>query len=748
MVLAAVPALGQDAQQERAFLELVVNGVSKAHVLVVVRPDDALIGVETLADAGVGQIGGRREPVNGDTFVSLASLAPGITYLVDERELRMLLTVRPALLGRIVRDLQSGVPADLEYRSTTSLFTNYAITTGPGQSSELFTESALSARGLLFYTTATTGPRGTIRGTSSVTVDQRSSLRRWVVGDSFVASGPLGGDAQIAGVTVSREFSLAPYFVRHPTLSLSTPLQTESTVEVYVNGRLVSQEQVAPGQLDLRSLPLTTGYNDTRIVVRDPFGGTQEMNTSYYLTTSVLAPGLHDYQYSVGWRRASFGTRSWDYTEPIVLARHRVGITDSLTLGGRAEGDRRLISLGSTANLRLPIGEIEAAVAASRAAAGQGAAGQVGYMYSGRLLHWGGSVRHSAGDYRSLSTLARGRAPVTELGVFGGLPLGGGSSLTLQYSRAAWSEQARQSSLSMQASARLGQQLSLVASAARLERAGHRGLDASVGVSMALGSRTTASASVVRGLDGTRSAYDLQRSLASGSGVGYRLHAEGGAQATASGAVQYQGPYGRYEVRRDAIGGAGQATINASGAVVAVGGRLYASRAVRNSFALVRVPGVTDVRGFSSNQEIGRTDRRGDLLVPDLLPYYGNKLQISDSDIPLEYVVSNVEVTLAPPYRGGAVVLFPVRRVQYATGTVVVGDGAATRAPAFADLTVTAGEESFSSPIGRGGQFYFENLPAGDHPAVVVEGERSCAFTLRVPVSDQTAMALGSFTCE
>jgi outer membrane usher protein FimD/PapC len=77
---------------------------------------------------------------------------------------------------------------------------------------------------------------------------------------------------------------------------------------------------------------------------------------------------------------------------------------------------------------------------------------------------------------------------------------------------------------------------------------------------------------------------------------------------------------------------------------------------VRNSFALVRVPGVDGVRAYASHQEIGRTNRRGNLLIPDLLPYYGNELNIADTDIPIDYTVPDVRITLAPPYRGGAVV--------------------------------------------------------------------------------------------
>ena len=86
---------------------------------------------------------------------------------------------------------------------------------------------------------------------------------------------------------------------------------------------------------------------------------------------------------------------------------------------------------------------------------------------------------------------------------------------------------------------------------------------------------------------------------------------------------------------------------------MAIGGSIHATRPVDESYGLIRVPGVSGVRGYLSNQEVGRTDRRGDLLVPNLLPYYGNRLGINDKDIPMDHDIGTTELTIAPPFRGG-----------------------------------------------------------------------------------------------
>jgi outer membrane usher protein len=211
--------------------------------------------------------------------------------------------------------------------------------------------------------------------------------------------------------------------------------------------------------------------------------------------------------------------------------------------------------------------------------------------------------------------------------------------------------------------------------------------------------------------------------------------------------VQYQTRFGRYEMRQEHLDGAPVTTLNASGSIVGIGGRLFASRPVEQSFALVRVPGVSHVRTFMSNQEIGQTDSRGNLLVPNLLPYYGNRLSIADVDVPLELSIGAREMTLAPPYRGGAVALFPVSREQRLTGTIVVASAGGLVVPVSGRLTVASDGHPIESPIGRGGQFYLEGLTPGTYQATVEHEALTCRFALRVVESDAPVVKLGTVQC-
>jgi outer membrane usher protein len=416
-----------------------------------------------------------------------------------------------------------------------------------------------------------------------------------------------------------------------------------------------------------------------------------------------------------------------------------------LTIGGRVEGESRRVSGGPVVNLRLPRGEVEAALGLSRGEARTGAAAQGSFIYADRRISAGATMRLTSPHYATLSMHPLDPRALGDVSVFTSVPAGV-VSLTVQHTQA-FGRDATHHRTSILGSSRLGRSLDLVSSIAHVSRQAYRSVEASVGVTLSFGGGSVASASVVRGDNGVQAVLDVQRPLPVGTGFGYQLRAAAGDRGDIDGAVQYQGDFGRYEVRREIVGVAPQTTVNVSGGVVAIGGRLHATRAVRNSFALVRVPGVAGVRAYSNHQEIGRTNGRGEVLVPELLPYYGNPLTIADTDVPLDYEVPKLRVTLAPGYRAGAVVLFPVRRIQQIVGSIVLVGNGRRQVPAYGEVTVTVGAESHVSPLGTNGDFYFENIPPGRYPAVVGHDGRSCSLMLEVKATEQPSQALGTIEC-
>jgi outer membrane usher protein len=741
---------GRSGADQSGVFALRVNERAKGDVVAFLRGSDVLVPVAELEAAGLHGFSGKREMIEGRLYVSLLSLGPRIGFTLDEVDVALRLSVSSDRLGSTRIDLGSGPPQGMVLSRDSSAFLNYSLTTSDFQGISGFGEAGWNVRGNLLYSSVSRSADGIfVRGLTNFTVDDPARMRRWTMGDRFAETGALGGGAFVGGISLSRNFELDPYFVRFPRFGLSGAVSTPSTVDVYVNGILVRREELPPGQFDLESVPVSAGSGSTRLVVRDAFGNERQIASPYYFSTGVLAKGLSDYSYNLGLVRENLSTESADYEQVAFLGRHRVGITNGLTLGARLEASRDLVSGGPTLTARLPFGEIDLAAAASRDNGVTGAAGSLGFTYIGRPVSFGAAVRALTDHYSHTSLPAARDRSMMEVQGFLGTQVTRRVSLSAQYRSSDLRDGGRRREASLSASAQLTRRSHGYVSASRLQaERGKWTTGFSVGFSYSLGSLTTASVSYQRIGDEDFAVAEVQRPLTRGTGAGYLVQlrdGEGGRSGLAR--LQYQGAFGRYEASYDRLRGNDRTTLTATGGLVAIGGSLYATRAVQQSFALIRVPGIAGVRGFSSNQEVGRTTDSGELLVPDLLPYYGNRLSISDQDVPIEYAIDATERVVAPPHRGGALVSFPVRKVRSVTGVLAVSEGSTVVVPASGELIVQVDGIENSSPVGNGGEFYFESVPAGRHPATVTFQGGSCRFILDVPRSSETFLDLGRIVC-
>jgi outer membrane usher protein len=376
-------------------------------------------------------------------------------------------------------------------------------------------------------------------------------------------------------------------------------------------------------------------------------------------------------------------------------------------------------------------------------------AGSFSYRYMGRPLNFGAFARLTSARYATLSLPAAMDRALAQTGVFAGIQAGR-VGLTAQYESSRMRDTSPIDRASVSASLGISHDANLFLSGGRSRRGGKNTLEAFAGVSYTLAAGVVASLSYDRSGDaGGTTSVNVQKSLPLGEGVGYQLSGTGanGAPGMARGLLQYQGPIGRYEVSYERVNGQDVKTLRASGGIVVIGGTITPTRAVGQSFALLRVPGVPGVAGFSSNQPVGRTNGRGDLLVPNILPYYANRLSIADTDVPLDYAVEETERSIAPPYRGGALVLFPVERVRMVAGSIVMEFEGRTIVPAYGRLTLSLGNIPTDFPIGSLGEFYLQNVAPGRHTAVVSYGTASCEITIEVPATETPSIHLGTLRC-
>jgi outer membrane usher protein len=734
-----------------AFLQLFVNGVPGDTALILIAPRDVWIAPADLARTGLSGVAGARRELDGRTLVSLRSLAPDVRFDLDERELALRLEAAPSLLGRGAVDLRAwSRPAGIETGDAPSAFLNYAAHATTQEDASGFLEAGVSRdAALLTGSVSATRAAGVVRGLTTLTLDRPERLLRLTAGDALVAPDALSGAPMLAGIGIAREWSLDPYRVRAPLPGATAFAATPSTVDVYVNGALARSLPVAPGTYDLSNLPVTTGANDVRLVVRDAFGRTQAIEAAHYQAQGLLAPGLDELGWWAGVLRERYGTESFSYGDPVLIGRHRRGFSDRLTAGARLELGPRVQQAGASFTVGSGAGELEAAAAASADEGAPGAAGFLAWRYSARRFALGADASVLSSRYAN-STLAAGAdRALWRAGAHVAAPLGRVASVQLQYVGAEQRDAGASHRVEARTSLRVGggAWLQLSASVTR-DRAADPAAAVFAQLVMAAPGGGTLDAGVRSERTGTSASTGLQRALPVGPGVGYRLRADSAAGGTVSALAQAQPEFGRYELGYDRGRGSEFASASASGGLVLVGRRLFATRPVEQGFALLRVPGVPGVRAYLDRRPVGRTDARGDLLVPGLLPYYGNRLGIEDADVPASYRIGDTERLVASRPRGAAVVRFDVARLRAVEGWLRLARREGAVVPAYGTFELDLPGGTRRSPVGADGAFWLEDVPAGAHAARVYWNGEVCELPLAVPESGAGVLELGTVTCE
>jgi hypothetical protein len=83
-VLVLWPVRTMAAQGQRAIFGLTINLIEKGEIFVILRDGDVLARISDLEQASLQGLAGKQEVFGGEPYVSLASLAPTITYELDE----------------------------------------------------------------------------------------------------------------------------------------------------------------------------------------------------------------------------------------------------------------------------------------------------------------------------------------------------------------------------------------------------------------------------------------------------------------------------------------------------------------------------------------------------------------------------------------------------------------------------------------------------------------------------------------
>ncbi|MGG6241886.1 fimbria/pilus outer membrane usher protein [Nodosilinea sp. AN01ver1] len=651
---------------------------------------------------------------DSDGYLPLDQLQQlGIAVVFDQTQLELYLQI-PAALRRTNVVGTYGLPpeaADALPVSSVSGYLNVlagqdVVWSGAGagrQPLRLALDGALNLSGWVLEGRANVtegGAPGFSRGDVRLIHDDPLNALRYIAGDlSIPVSGAFQTVVPLGGISVSRNYSLQPYRVTRPTGEFTFFLERPSRVEIYLNGVRVQQLQLEAGPQDIRNLALSTGTNDIQLVITDDLGQVQRLDFATALAGNLLAPGLQQFSYNLGFpTRTLGGQRQYQWNEPQLALAHRWGVNSTLTLGGYAQLTPSYQMVETDGVWASAVGNWGWDVAAShRGDLGTGLAMRLQYELPPSPQDTANRSLRLAAEYRS--------DRFTTLGALG--PSTDWLTLSGSYSQRIFDD----TSLNVGGSYRLGRNGpdSYTANLG-LSRSFGNGLSGSVNINHSRNQQGQAETRAFLGLSWLmsqqRQSVSLNTAASSTEMMSSRLSwsrnparrlqspglsldlSRGSSGSNLSGRLNYTDYRFDLGLTQDISWAAGSGAANSNTtrltfgtALVFADGHFGWSRPVTNSFVLVvprdRWRGQTI--GVNPSQEgYGAVvDGFGPAVLPDLQPYYVSRVRLDAPEAPLGYDLGTDEYVVMPSYRSGTLIMAGTEATAFVRGTLVDEAGVA-----------------------------------------------------------------------
>jgi outer membrane usher protein FimD/PapC len=708
--------------------------------------------------------------IEGEEFVELDAIEHA-RVVFDEKNLTLAVILPPEGLPPQHFDLTAAPKrVDLDARPRSALL-NYRL--GYSGTDDLSTgnlslaaEAAVTYGGWLLrnqsFHSRSSEATTHIRLETQAIRDDRDNLRRLTIGDNVTPGLVLGAGVPFAGISLAKAYQLEPYLNRHPGAGFRGMAEFPSQVDFYVGNTLVMRQQVAPGPFDIQNFSYYGGRRDVRVVVRDVFGREQTLAYPFYFSNQGLAAGLHDYSYQAGWLRGQIGLQSNDYGPFAFSAFHQYGFTDAWTLGLRTEGTSRVWNGGPDVFYRseaLGLFAAHAAVSRNRDSGRTGHALSLSHAF--QFGEFSSQVVWQAfsPDYAIVANGLAPKLPLRDFNATVGYTSSALGSLSLGYTRLQLPQETAARSVSLQYSRPLQGRLNLVG-VLRRQLTDPRSNEVFIGLQYLANPDQNVNVTAQRDLQGVKTAsVSWANQAPRGEGFAYAVNAQ--RQQTSEGINLLLAPRLEWYARGATLtgevtrlqGSNARSTgysFAVSGALAAAGGHVLASRPIADAFAIVELlPPLAGVRVYENSQEIGVTDARGRVLLPNIAAYSANYASLAHADVPIEYTIERIGQTFSPPFRGGLVVPFHIDRLRSFTGRFVYRVTGNTRPLEYHEVVLPMEGRTIEIPTAKNGDFYAENLPVGRHAARVEINGFPCAFTLEIPASDSSFVSLGDvMTCD
>lgn len=754
-LIAGLLLAGGLARAETAPLvaDVVVNGQAQGVAVLLQDPSGTVLAdEETLERWRVRPPWPAGEPHDGRLWHPIDAIA-GLERRLDPRTLTLQVTIPPELFA--TTRIGGGEAPPMPARPPPGAFLDYDFgyfateADGSGVWSlaanpTLFGPAGYLSSGLLWrrlesFPESENG-EGWLRLDTTWTTDFPTRAATLRVGDAVTGTGAWRRGVRFGGIQFATNFETRPRLATFPQPSVRGLASQPTTLEILLNGEPRGVANLPPGGWTLEDMPVATGAGELTVIARDLSGREQRYTLDFYASRGLLRPGLSDYSLSLGRERLDFGLENFAYGAPFAAVGWRRGLTDRLTVEAAVEGTTDLASGGGGLAVGLPgLGLVSSAVALSRDSDGTGALWQAGFERRSRRASVGAGLQLTTVAYRQLGYAVGERPPHRSLVASGGFNFGYPGAVSLTFASQA-SHDGVDSRLTQLNWVRGFGRVSVNAFVRAI---GGQQDETTFGMvfSMPLGTHHSTGASLQSTEGQVELASELSRDLPAADGIGYRLRSVNGRSSRQegylsanAGAVRLDGDFRRGEA------GTGYSAF-ASGSLAWLRGP-HVARRIRDSFAVVDANGLAGLRVYRENQEVGRTDATGHLLVPGLRPFDVNRLSIEVTDLPMDAALDGSVLPVVPYGRSGLLVNFGIVRQRGATLRLTDADGEPIPAGAVASVAGAGAE----SPVGYGGLVYLADAASPTRLVVRWHG-KTCLATLPPLPENAVLPDLGEVPC-
>jgi outer membrane usher protein len=719
-------------------LEVFINDVSMKMIGSFRQQADGSLAAtaDELREVGIKPSGS----ASGEDLINLNTL-PGLSYRIDAETQRLdVITTNEGRAARVVDvgpkektdrpEVQSGYGGVLNYSLFASSHTLFEDDVDVFQGiSGSFDARFFSPYGTVSQSFITGYSDGELDGITRLNTTWSYSdpkrLMTYRMGDFTTGGLSWTRPVYFGGIQAQRNFALRSDLVTLPLPSFEGTAAVPSSLEIYTQNVRTYSSDVPAGPFQVTNLPVFSGGGEARVVLRDSLGRETTATLPFYSSNLLLRKGLLDFSAEVGLPRRNFGVESNDYDERVMgVATARYGLTDWLTLESHFEGGEDLLNGGVGA--AFPVGSWGVA---SVAVAGSASGGRSGALFNASLEmtydRWSlyGRMQRAFADYDDIASVTAeptftnpGEFPIFSAGVPRALdqltlsvptPLDL-SNLNLSYTRLENADGENSQIVGLSYSQTMFKRSTFYASAfTDLDDSDSFGIFA--GLSIPFGDNVTASTGIENGPDGFNVVADIAKSeQQENGGIGWRARTSEGQVANREASISYRAPFARVEAGVQQYDGDVRATAQMDGAIAVAGGGVFATNRIDDAFAVVDVgtPGV-DVQ--QQNRPVGKTNRSGRILVPNLNSYEPNTVSIDPKNLPVDADVPATKEVVVPADRSGVVVKFGVSEAPQAA-LVTITDKNGTPLQAGLNGKLQGASEEFV--VGYDGQAYIRGLSA------------------------------------